>query len=113
MPSPCQWVMRLAELEPEPVIDLDDEAIVGRYAPERVQVAAEVEVADPDLGVLLSLPDHEDGRARPVFPTEHRVAQQGADVEVAVRELVFDHAVAVEVDQLGVVHAADSAPGRG
>src|SRR5688572_27763082 len=54
----------LRELQSQPVIDLDEEAVVRRRPPERVQVAAEPEVAEPHLVFLLALPDEEDRRAR-------------------------------------------------
>src|SRR5262245_25556231 len=107
-------------LQTEPVVQLDDEAVVGRRGPERVEVAAEPEVARGGLAALGALPDEEERRAGPVLPAQDHVADQGADVEVLVREAEVGGAVPVEIDPpapAGVLAhraraAVDAAPDR-
>jgi len=64
------------------VVQLYYESILRRCAPQGVQVPAQVEIAEALIALLLPLPDDEDGRAWAIFPAQHGVADQRADVEV-------------------------------
>ena len=80
---------------------------IRKSVEQRTDVPAEVEVAHACATGLVPLPHEVDGRARSVLPPKHRIADERLDVEIAIREGVVGHAVAVEVDVLAPVDLAD------
>jgi hypothetical protein len=55
-------------LQPQPVVYLDDEPVVGRRIEQRTHVPTQVQVTDQGAVHLLPLPDQEDRRAGSVLP---------------------------------------------
>src|SRR5207245_366726 len=66
-----------APLEPQPVVDLDQEDVLRRPAEQRAGVAAEVDPPPRQRRLAAPRPDDIERRAGVVFPPQHRVSSQG------------------------------------
>src|SRR6476620_8004564 len=73
-------------LEGDPVRCFDQENIVGVRREECIPVATEPEITDRFSVRAALLPHEEERRSRMVFPAQHGVAAESAEIEVGIEE---------------------------
>src|SRR5207248_2608250 len=73
-------------LEPDPPRGFDREDVLGRMLEQRAVISVEVETTHRHDVVPSLLPDDEQRRAGAVLPPQHGVAEQRAEVEIAIAD---------------------------
>src|SRR4026208_2199444 len=78
--------LTLLSLEGDPVCGLDEEDVIRVRVEQRRLVPAESEIADwIGIGSVL-LPHEKQRRSRMIFPAEHCIPAQGAEIEIRIEE---------------------------
>src|SRR5688572_275356 len=86
---PTYTLTHLLNLQRQPVVDLDQEHMVGRRLTREqgAPITAEVEVTDALLAGAVLSPNQEEGRARDVFPAEYGITTQRAQGKVGIGDI--------------------------
>ena len=71
----------------QPIREFHRKNVIPTRIEDPPQVATEAEITKRFESLAALLPDHEQRRPGPVFPSEHRVRSERADVEVAIPNL--------------------------